>query len=78
MVNRNVFRADITQCLSLGSCADVMYAAKQFQNGFDEPVISIVLRDVLKALRYLHALGYIHRYCCCTCLLFVSYVTTEV
>ena len=46
----------------VGSCADVMHSAKPFQNGFSEPVISLVLRDVLKALRYLHSLGYIHRY----------------
>jgi len=39
-----------------------MHSARPFQNGFGEPVISLVLRDVLKGLRYLHALGYIHRY----------------
>lgn len=45
----------------IGSCADVMHSAKPFQNGFSESVIALVLRDVLKALRYLHTLGYIHR-----------------
>ena len=47
---------------STGSCADVMHSAKPFQNGFDETIIALVLRGVLRALRYLHSLGYIHRY----------------
>lgn len=47
--------------ISLGSCADVMHSAKPFQNGFIEPVIGLVLRDILRALQYLHMLGYIHR-----------------
>lgn len=51
----------VEELMHYGSCADVMHSAKPFQNGFDEPVIALVLRDILKALRYLHSLGYIHR-----------------
>ena len=47
----------------LGSCADLMHSAKQFNAGFKESVIAIILRDIVKGLHYLHSLGYIHRYC---------------
>lgn len=48
--------------LSLGSCADILHSVKQFNNGFHESIISIILRDVIKATDYLHTLGYVHRY----------------
>jgi len=32
-----------------------------FPEGFDEPVIATLLREVLKALVYLHSQGHIHR-----------------
>lgn len=62
MVGNNISLDLMLLNASIGSCADVMHSAKPFQNGFDEPVIALVLRGVLKALRYLHSLGYIHRY----------------
>ena len=49
-----------------GSCLHIMKSA--YQDGFDEPVIATLLREVLKALVYLHAHGHIHRdvkvFCC--------------
>ena len=48
-------------CILLGSCADIMHSAHPFRNGFKEAVIAIILRDVVRALDYLHNLGYVHR-----------------
>ncbi|XP_022739771.1 serine/threonine-protein kinase BLUS1-like isoform X2 [Durio zibethinus] len=45
--------------MSGGSCLHIMES--HFPDGFEEPVIAIVLREVLKALVYLHAHGHIHR-----------------
>ena len=45
--------------MSGGSCLHIMKSS--FPEGFDEPVIATVLREVLKALVYLHAHGHIHR-----------------
>jgi serine/threonine-protein kinase OSR1/STK39 len=45
--------------MSGGSCLHIMKSS--FTEGFDEPVIATVLREVLKALVYLHAHGHIHR-----------------
>ncbi|GLU02067.1 hypothetical protein SLE2022_193370 [Rubroshorea leprosula] len=42
-----------------GSCLHIMKSAHS--DGFDEPVIATLLREVLKALVYLHAQGHIHR-----------------
>ncbi|XP_011098468.1 serine/threonine-protein kinase BLUS1 [Sesamum indicum] len=42
-----------------GSCLHIMKSA--FPEGFEEPVIATLLREVLKALVYLHAHGHIHR-----------------
>ncbi|GMI86808.1 MITOGEN-ACTIVATED PROTEIN KINASE KINASE KINASE KINASE4, TARGET OF TEMPERATURE3 [Hibiscus trionum] len=42
-----------------GSCLHIMKS--DYPEGFEEPVISTVLREVLKALVYLHAHGHIHR-----------------
>ncbi|KAG6719955.1 hypothetical protein I3842_03G033600 [Carya illinoinensis] len=42
-----------------GSCLHIMKSA--FPEGFEEPVIATLLREVLKALVYLHFHGYIHR-----------------
>ncbi|XP_076921931.1 serine/threonine-protein kinase BLUS1-like, partial [Bidens hawaiensis] len=42
-----------------GSCLHIMKTS--FPEGFEEPVIATVLREVLKALVYLHAHGHIHR-----------------
>lgn len=45
--------------MSGGSCLHIMKSA--YPEGFDEPVIATLLREVLKALVYLHAHGHIHR-----------------
>nr|KJB33780.1 hypothetical protein B456_006G030400 [Gossypium raimondii] len=42
-----------------GSCLHIMKSA--FPEGFEEPVIATLLREVLKALVYLHSHGHIHR-----------------
>lgn len=45
--------------LAGGSCLHIMKSS--FTDGFDEPVIATVLKEVLKALEYLHRHGHIHR-----------------
>ncbi|KAI7750360.1 hypothetical protein M8C21_014686, partial [Ambrosia artemisiifolia] len=45
--------------MSGGSCLHIMKSS--FPDGFEEPVIATLLREVLKALVYLHAHGHIHR-----------------
>ncbi|KAK4477385.1 hypothetical protein RD792_016606, partial [Penstemon davidsonii] len=42
-----------------GSCLHIMKSS--YPEGFEEPVIATLLREVLKALVYLHAHGHIHR-----------------
>ncbi|KAK9277605.1 hypothetical protein L1049_007150 [Liquidambar formosana] len=42
-----------------GSCLHIMKSA--YSEGFEQPVIATMLREVLKALVYLHAHGHIHR-----------------
>ncbi|KAL7250496.1 hypothetical protein ACSBR1_012499 [Camellia fascicularis] len=42
-----------------GSCLHIMKSA--YPDGFEEPVISTLLCEFLKALIYLHAHGHIHR-----------------
>uniref|UniRef100_A0A5B6ZAK7 Protein kinase domain-containing protein n=1 Tax=Davidia involucrata TaxID=16924 RepID=A0A5B6ZAK7_DAVIN len=42
-----------------GSCLHIMKSV--YPEGFEEPVIATLLREVLKALVYLHAHGHIHR-----------------
>ncbi|ERN06673.1 hypothetical protein AMTR_s00058p00198540 [Amborella trichopoda] len=42
-----------------GSCLHIMKTT--YPEGFDEPVIATLLREVLKALVYLHGHGHIHR-----------------
>uniref|UniRef100_A0A1D1XK20 Serine/threonine-protein kinase fray2 n=1 Tax=Anthurium amnicola TaxID=1678845 RepID=A0A1D1XK20_9ARAE len=42
-----------------GSCLHIMKSA--YPEGFEEPVIATLLREVLKALVYLHNQGHIHR-----------------
>jgi serine/threonine protein kinase len=42
-----------------GSCLHIMKSGHS--EGFEEPVIATLLREVLKALVYLHAHGHIHR-----------------
>ncbi|KAL0395695.1 UNVERIFIED_CONTAM: Serine/threonine-protein kinase fray2 [Sesamum calycinum] len=42
-----------------GSCLHIMKSA--YPEGFEEPIIATLLREVLKALVYLHAHGHIHR-----------------
>ena len=42
-----------------GSCLHIMKSS--YPEGFEEPVITTLLREVLKALVYLHAHGHIHR-----------------
>ncbi|KAL6006990.1 hypothetical protein ACLOJK_032486 [Asimina triloba] len=42
-----------------GSCLHIMKSA--YPEGFEEPVIATLLREVLKALVYLHGQGHIHR-----------------
>ncbi|XP_054802513.1 serine/threonine-protein kinase BLUS1-like isoform X2 [Prosopis cineraria] len=43
----------------VGSCLQIMKSS--YPEGFEEPVIATLLREVLKALLYLHAHGHIHR-----------------
>lgn len=45
--------------MAAGSCLHIMKSA--YPEGFEEPVIATLLREVLKALVYLHAHGHIHR-----------------
>lgn len=42
-----------------GSCLHIMKSS--YPEGFEEPVIATLLREVLRALVYLHAHGHIHR-----------------
>lgn len=49
----------VMKYLSGGSCSDIMRTAHP--RGLDEAAIKIILKDVLKALEYLHANGRIHR-----------------
>lgn len=42
-----------------GSCLSIMKTS--FPNGFEEPVIALVLKETLKALEYLHQQGHLHR-----------------
>ncbi|KAL4354897.1 hypothetical protein GQ457_06G033910 [Hibiscus cannabinus] len=42
-----------------GSCLHIMKS--DYPEGFEEPIIATLLREVLKALVYLHAHGHIHR-----------------
>lgn len=51
----------VQQLMHYGSCADIMHSVKQFNNGFQENVISIILRDIVRAVHYLHSLGFVHR-----------------
>ncbi|KAG7592759.1 Protein kinase domain [Arabidopsis thaliana x Arabidopsis arenosa] len=44
--------------MACGSCLNIMKSV--YPNGLEEPVIAIFLREILKALVYLHGLGYIH------------------
>lgn len=45
--------------MSGGSCLHILKAA--YPDGFEEVVIATILREVLKALEYLHHHGHIHR-----------------
>lgn len=45
--------------MAAGSCLHIMKSA--FPEGLEEPVIATLLREVLKALVYLHDHGHIHR-----------------
>ncbi|KAL9857479.1 putative protein kinase STE-STE20-Fray family [Arabidopsis thaliana] len=45
--------------MSCGSSLNIMKSV--YPNGLEEPVIAILLREILKALVYLHGLGHIHR-----------------
>eukprot|EP00026_Physarum_polycephalum_P005841 Phypoly_transcript_05880.p1 GENE.Phypoly_transcript_05880~~Phypoly_transcript_05880.p1 ORF type:complete len:419 (+),score=59.78 Phypoly_transcript_05880:371-1627(+) len=49
----------VMKYLSGGSCSDILRCAHT--RGLDEAAIKIILKDVLKALEYLHANGRIHR-----------------
>ena len=42
-----------------GSCLHIMKSS--YPEGFEEPVIATLLREVLKALVYVHSQGHIHR-----------------
>ena len=45
--------------MSGGSCLHIMKSS--YPEGFEEPVIATLLREVLEALVYLHSHGHIHR-----------------
>jgi len=49
----------VMKYLSGGSCSDILRCGHP--RGLDEAAIKIILKDVLKALEYLHANGRIHR-----------------
>lgn len=49
----------VTPYMAAGSCLHIIKSS--FQEGFEEPVIATLLREVLKALVYLHTHGHIHR-----------------
>lgn len=49
----------ISPLMSFTSCHELITA--HFQEGLPEIVISVLLRDVLRALDYIHSKGYIHR-----------------
>jgi serine/threonine-protein kinase OSR1/STK39 len=49
----------VTPYMAAGSALHIMKTS--FPEGFDEPVIATLLREVLKALVYLHSQGHIHR-----------------
>lgn len=49
----------VTPYMAAGSCLHILKSS--FQEGFEEPVIATLLREVLKALVYLHNHGHIHR-----------------
>ncbi|KAJ0754527.1 putative protein kinase STE-STE20-Fray family [Helianthus annuus] len=49
----------VTPYMAAGSCLHIMKSS--YQEGFEEPVIATLLREVLKALVYLHNHGHIHR-----------------
>lgn len=59
--NNFVFLLQFIKYLLIGSCADLMHSSHAFASGFQENVIGIILRDIVKALHYLHTLGYVHR-----------------
>lgn len=57
-----VFGLDIYsvhRCMKFGSCKDVM--ERFLIVGFPEIVVSLIARDVLLAIDYLHKKGYVHR-----------------
>ena len=45
--------------MSEGSCLHLMKIA--YPDGFEEPAIGSILKEILKALDYLHQQGHIHR-----------------
>nr|CAB3266662.1 STE20-related kinase adapter protein alpha [Phallusia mammillata] len=49
----------VTEMMTFGSCSDLIEA--HFKYGLDETVISHILKGILKALQYIHQLGFIHR-----------------
>ncbi|KAF8392964.1 hypothetical protein HHK36_021204 [Tetracentron sinense] len=49
----------VTPFMAGGSCLHILKAA--YTDGFEEVVIATILREVLKALEYLHQHGHIHR-----------------
>ncbi|XP_014681812.1 PREDICTED: STE20-related kinase adapter protein alpha-like isoform X4 [Priapulus caudatus] len=57
VINREVWT--IAPVMAYGSVQDLIHA--HFHNGLHELAISLILRDVLKGLDYLHHLGYVHR-----------------
>eukprot|EP00249_Psilotum_nudum_P000581 c12632_g1_i1 orf=467-2320(+) len=42
-----------------GSCQDIMRVA--YKDGFEEPAVAAILRDILKALEYLHSHDHVHK-----------------
>ncbi|XP_048450469.1 STE20-related kinase adapter protein alpha-like, partial [Rhincodon typus] len=49
----------VTPFMAYGSAKDLMNT--HFTDGLNEPTIAYILQGVLKALVYIHRMGYVHR-----------------
>jgi len=57
---RTAFLASVSiVAVHAGSCLDLIQS--NFKYGLNEMLIAYILREVLKALAYIHRLGFVHR-----------------